>query len=276
MSGLVSALADGTWLGVLLSLPLFVASVGRSLRGCREDVASPSSTDHAVDAELHRLAKGLSHDLAGPLRSLSVALELVEEDIETGDVGNARETLAVVRQQAAQLGRMTGALVHYCRSAWRPYPVRTESLGAVVGRVVAAADWSQGPTLSAEMPGITVRLEVEAFEAVLGDVLDNARLHHGGSAEGTVRVTACHVTHAGNEWLQVVVEDDGQGVPEEMHDAVFAIFRRSTTAAEGAGMGLSLAQTLTWRAGGHIDLDNSPMGGARVTLRWPLDPGDAP
>ena len=55
-----------------------------------------------------------------------------------------------------------------------------------------------------------------------------------------------------------------------MHDAVFGIFRRSTTDAPGGGVGLFLAQTLTWRHHGHIEMTASPMGGARVTVQWPL------
>ena len=52
------------------------------LRGNRDDVVAPESTHEAVNTELHRLAKGLSHDLSGPLRSVGAALAMVEEDLE--------------------------------------------------------------------------------------------------------------------------------------------------------------------------------------------------
>lgn len=256
------------WLGMVL-----LASAGRSLRGKRSDVVSPESPHQAVDAELNRLAKGLSHDLNGPLRSVGIALTMVEEDLADGALVEARQTLEVVREQADQLSRMTTALVDYCRTAWRPYPRALVDLAPLTRRVLARCISSDRTSVHVDVPEAAVVLEQDAFQLVLQTIIDNAQTHREGSAPGTlvVRMRLDHSRPAA-PWLTLTVDDDGPGIPPEMHDAVFGIFRRSTTQAVGGGMGLSLAQTLTWRHGGHIELEASPSGGTRVTVQWPLQP----
>ncbi|MBO86615.1 MAG: hypothetical protein CL927_14765 [Deltaproteobacteria bacterium] len=270
--------------GLLLHAPtiggsalLFLASAGRSLRGKREDIVAATSTHQAVDAELNRLAKGLSHDLSGPLRSVGIALAMVEEDLDAGSTAEAKHTVAVVREQAEQLSRMTSALVSYCRSAWRPYPRSVVHLQSFTQHVLKRAFPASCPHLQLEVPAAEVTLEEEAFRLVLEVLVDNAQTHRETEHPGTlsIRMRLHEPTPASSRrWLTLIVDDDGSGVPTEMHDAVFGIFRRSTTRAESGGMGLSLAQTLTWRHHGHIELGVSHLGGTRVTVRWPLDSGN--
>lgn len=258
----------GTGLGVAVAV--VVASVGRRLRARRADIAAPETADQAVDAELRGLAKGLSHDLAGPLRSLGVAIAMVEEDLAAGHVDDALETLAVVRQQTAQLGRMTAGLVGYCRAAWHPVAPRDANLARTVRDTVSSVRTPSGPTVSVVTEDAALHFEVDAFRQVLQAVVDNACRHHSKGADGTVQVRVDIASNAGQLWIQVQVDDDGAGVPDEMHDAVFSIFRRSTSPEPGSGVGLALAQTLTWRCGGDINLGHAEAGGARVSLRWPV------
>jgi len=197
----------------------------------------------------------------------------VEEDLESGNTEDAHETLAVVRMQAEQLSRMTADLVDYCRTAWRPQPVEHTSLSALIESVTGALGASKVVDVQLHIADAKVQVRAEALSTVLRLVLENA-LRHRGRAEGVVRVTASVASEPQAGWLSISVDDDGQGIPSEMHDAVFAIFRRSTSVAEGSGVGLSLAQTLTWRAGGHIGIKQSDLGGACVELRWPLQPSE--
>ena len=266
-----SALQDLALGSYGLGLLTVLASAGRSIRGNRIDVVQPESTHDAVDAELHRLAKGLSHDLSGPLRSVGIALTMVEEDLARGAIPEAQHTVTVVREQAEHLSRMTHSLVEYCRTAWRPYPVQQTNLRALVHETVHRTCPTDPPALQLAVPDAVVKLEQGALQTVLQVLIDNAQTHRDDDEPGQVAITMyLNQTNPEDGWLVLTVDDDGKGVPREMHDAVFAIFRRSTTTAAGGGIGLSLAQTLTWRHGGHIEMASSPLGGTRVSVRWPL------
>ncbi|MCV7424705.1 HAMP domain-containing histidine kinase [Mycobacterium yunnanensis] len=98
-------------------------------------------------------------------------------------------------------------------------------------------------------------------------VIDNAianAVKHGGATEIRLSVVS---SVAG---VEIAVDDNGAGVPEEERAAVFERFARGTTASRsGSGLGLALVAQQAELHGGSARLDVSPLGGARLLLRLP-------
>ncbi|CAN5387880.1 HAMP domain-containing sensor histidine kinase [soil metagenome] len=70
--------------------------------------------------------------------------------------------------------------------------------------------------------------------------------------------------------VEIAVDDDGCGVPEEERAVVFARFSRGSTASHsGSGLGLALVGQQAELHGGTATLEPSPLGGARLMLRLP-------
>ena len=72
---------------------------------------------------------------------------------------------------------------------------------------------------------------------------------------------------------ELVVEDDGPGVPPEMRTDLFKRFFRGdaqTNAASGAGLGLAIVRDITVLHGGDIYYEDAPGGGSRFVIRLPL------
>lgn len=293
MSGLCIVSCGGLSVGVVLGLAaggVLAAALGpRGAPGAphspsdgprsvdAEVPVDPAVAHAAVDTELRRLSKGLSHDLAGPLRSLASALELIDDDLADGRAADARATMVVVRRQTQQLVNLAVGLVGYCRTAWQPCPRAPVSLRAEVAGAVLDLGWPTGPRLELDLPEEPVVVEEEALRMVLRAALANAYAHHPRPASLRIRVAgAVETDAAGAPWLVLQVHDDGPGIPPEMHEAVFTAFRRSTTSADGAGLGLALAHTLATRFGAHLSVHDSPLGGTAVRVRWPVAPPCVP
>jgi two-component system, OmpR family, sensor kinase len=72
----------------------------------------------------------------------------------------------------------------------------------------------------------------------------------------------------------VWVDDDGPGVPAEHRDLVFRRFHRvgddRSRDGGGSGLGLALVAETVQRYGGSVAVADSPEGGARFEIRWPL------
>ncbi len=122
------------------------------------------------------------------------------------------------------------------------------------------------PDLEVSLASSTTVLMV-GMPAGLRLVIDNAitnAVKHGGATE--VRLAAISSV----DGVEITVDDNGLGVPEEERAAVFDRFSRGSTAARsGSGLGLALVAQQAEIHGGTAALETSPMGGARLLLRLP-------
>jgi len=122
------------------------------------------------------------------------------------------------------------------------------------------------PDLEVSLASSTTVLMV-GMPAGLRLVIDNAitnAVKHGGATE--IRLAAISSV----DGVEITVDDNGLGVPEEERTAVFDRFSRGSTAARsGSGLGLALVAQQADIHGGTAALETSPMGGARLLLRLP-------
>jgi two-component system, OmpR family, sensor histidine kinase PrrB len=95
---------------------------------------------------------------------------------------------------------------------------------------------------------------------VIDTAIANA-VKHGGANEIELSVTNSA------KGVEIAIDDDGSGVPDEERTAVFARFSRGSTASRsGSGLGLALVAQQAELHGGSASLHASPLGGARLLL----------
>jgi two-component system, OmpR family, sensor histidine kinase PrrB len=122
------------------------------------------------------------------------------------------------------------------------------------------------PDLRVSLASSTTVLMV-GLPAGLRLVIDNAianAVKHGGATE--IQLSA----DSSGEGVEIVVDDNGTGVPEEERAAIFQRFSRGSTAARsGSGLGLALVAQQADLHGGTAAMEVSPMSGGRLVLRLP-------
>jgi len=98
-------------------------------------------------------------------------------------------------------------------------------------------------------------------------VIDNAianAVKHGGATEIRLNVSSS------GDGVEIAIDDNGSGVPEEEREVVFERFSRGSTASHsGSGLGLALVAQQAQLHGGTASLEDSPLGGVRLLLRLP-------
>jgi signal transduction histidine kinase len=125
--------------------------------------------------------------------------------------------------------------------------------------------------------GITVRRDycsglppVPAHGSELNQVwtnlLDNAADAMDGKGEITIR------TRRREQWVDVEIEDDGPGIPDEVQPRIFDPFYTTKAPGKGTGLGLSTSYSIvTEKHRGEIRVESRP-GFTRFTVRLPLEP----
>ena len=113
-----------------------------------------------------------------------------------------------------------------------------------------------------ELPQILA--DPDRFAQVLTNLVDNA-VRHG---EGQVCVTAAARGSGDQLRVEVVVEDEGEGISPEIRKRVFTKFWKHGTKG-GSGLGMYIAHGLVIAHGGDISISDADGGGARIVTSWP-------
>jgi signal transduction histidine kinase len=105
----------------------------------------------------------------------------------------------------------------------------------------------------------------DRFAQVLTNLVDNA-VRHG---EGRVLVSAAPAAHDGEEFVRLVVEDEGEGITPAIRSRVFTKFWKHGSTG-GSGLGMYIAHGLVTAHGGRIAIRDADGGGARIEVLWPV------
>ena len=125
-------------------------------------------------------------------------------------------------------------------------------------RVYPDLDVSLVPEPTVIIVGLPAGLRLAVDNAIANAV------KHGGAAR--VQLSAVS-SRAG---VEIAIDDDGVGIPEEERKVVFDRFSRGSTASHsGSGLGLALVAQQAELHGGTASLEDSPLGGVRLLLRLP-------
>jgi len=255
------------------------AELQRALHTLRVQAAElAQARDAAADvAELRRwFLTVISHELRTPVNGILGASLLMLEHAQ----GEQADLLAVVRH----CGELMLAMVDDLLDAARLEAGMLE-LEAVPFEVVDMVR----STLSLVRPAADhkdLRLELYLDQGVPKEVRSDARrlrqilLNLVGNAvkftdQGTVRVRIESASAPHGDELRLIVDDSGPGIPPQDRERVLLAFEQveggTRRRHQGAGLGLAIASQMAALFGGSLEIDQAPLGGARLILTVPVD-----
>jgi PAS domain S-box-containing protein len=241
----------------------------RRLQSAHAELETAHARVKDVDRLKTQFFANVSHELRTPL---ALILGPVEQVLKSRDLPEEHQRqLAVVQQNALLLLRHVNDLLDVSKleAGRMGLAYRHLDLSALV-RLTAGYFEALAPERSVdyrvEAPE-TVQAQVDGdkVQRVLLNLLSNAfKFTPDG---GSVR---CRLTAEGT----LSVEDSGPGIAPAMRQAVFDRFRQGDEGPArrfgGTGLGLAIARDFIELHGGSIEIDESPLGGARFTVRLPL------
>jgi signal transduction histidine kinase len=217
--------------------------------------------DQREQAVSRALAKAgdLAHGLKTPLA-------IIAHEAERVSATGQPEVAAAIQQQIDRMRRQVDYHLAHARAA---------ASGAVAGafcsiresvdglaRALHRLYAERGIVIDVRVPhGLLVRVQREDLDEMIGNLLDNACK----SARAHVGISA---TEAGAV-VEIIVDDDGAGLADDLREAVLQRGVRADEASPGSGLGLAIVRDIAEVYGGSISLEASPMGGVRARLQFP-------
>ena len=210
------------------------------------------------------LLHSVSHELRTPIARLEFALELVAD--QAGDPRLAKR-IAAMHGDLAELNELVNELLSMSKLDNVSEPQRALFEVEPVLRECADSLHPPPATLHVELGAMLGSIDGDRrlLARAVGNLLRNAQKY----AAQTVALSARR--HGGQ--LEILIDDDGPGIPEEERERIFEPFyrldRSRDRATGGFGLGLSIAHKAVGLHGGTLHVERSPLGGARFAIRLP-------
>jgi CheY-like chemotaxis protein/anti-sigma regulatory factor (Ser/Thr protein kinase) len=219
------------------------------------------------------MISGVAHELNNPLAVVGGYLELIlaNHDLPL----KTRQDLEKVARESNRATRLVRSFLAVARSQ----PTRREmvDINDLIDGVIELHKF--------DLAQAKVRLQTE---------LDHAIAHTGAEPDQLQQVLTILVTNAMQAMakmteprlmkittalqegkIQIVVHDNGPGVPPEIEARIFEPFFTTKEVGVGTGLGLSIAHGIMSDHGGQIHYERSPLGGAAFVLELPIVSADA-
>lgn len=214
------------------------------------------------DRRLRQFVSDASHELRTPVAVLRTEAEVALRDPSGSTVGALAEGMLA---ESTRLQRIVEDLLVLARGG---EPASGSPVEVDLDEVVfaEAARRRRVPVHTSEVSAGRVRGSAEALARVIAHLLDNAARHADSAVAVGVR----------SEQAEAVlwVDDDGPGIDDADRERIFERFVRLDAArsrdAGGAGIGLAVVAATVEAAGGKVEVQAAPAGGARFVVRWPL------
>jgi two-component system OmpR family sensor kinase len=240
-----------------------VAELARTLEGMLRELDAARGETEAMLTRQRQFVADASHELRTPLTSVLANLELLAESL-AGDQGDAARSAL---RSSQRMRRLVADLLLLART----------DVGRVVQRkpvdlaqVVVEAAGELGPVsteheISLDVHHAIVEAAHDELHRLTINLLENALRHTPAGTEINVS------TRTSNGQVELVVEDNGPGVPPELVGTLFERFVRGAGDRGGSfGLGLAIVHAVAASHGGTVTLENRGDGpGARFVVRLP-------
>jgi len=215
----------------------------------------------ALDEMKNTFLEAVSHDLRTPLTSIlgsAVTLEQAGLELPRED---AVDLLQRIASNARKLERLLSDLLdldRLQRGIITPQRRRTD-VGALVREAVQEFEQLGGREVLFDSPPLPGDVDPPKVERIVENLLSNASRHTPGDRRIWARAERT------DDGILLTVEDEGDGVPDDLKDAIFEPFRQApgpAAASPGVGVGLSLVARFAELHGGRAWVEDRPGGGA--------------
>jgi two-component system sensor histidine kinase MtrB len=208
-----------------------------------------------------------SHELRTPVAAIYGAVRTLDEREQVLSREQQAELRRMLSQQSKRLFELVENLLDLSRleaDSLRISPTEIEVRERLAEIVDAVFDGNREVRI--DIPrDLRAVVDVQAFDRILSNLLANA-VRHGAPP---FFVSAART----NDELSVTIEDRGSGVAEEFVGSLFERFTRGATpSSEGAGLGLSIAQSYARAHGGTLTYEPAKPHGASFRLILPVAP----
>lgn len=247
--------------------------IGHSVREFSElahDFDNMTHEIHSLAEKQQRLIRDVSHELRTPLARHNLALHLLRKKVDS----EHQHLLDRLENESNEMNTLIGEILEFSRLESARYSAKLEAvtLDSYSSAQIAQRQVDLKPNQTLSMQCSTtipiIMADPRLVTRAISNLIGNAIKYAGENA--MIQVVVTPYTEQGNEYVAVIVEDDGLGIPEHQLSDIFSPFTRLESARDkqsgGYGLGLAIVKEAMSVMKGKVKAENRKEGGLRVSL----------
>jgi two-component system, NtrC family, sensor kinase len=233
--------------------------------------------EHALQTEkmasIGKMAAVLAHEVNNPLSGILTYAKLLRKWIDREDGGQSRrgeicDSLDLIASESRRCGDLVKNLLTFSRTT--PMNLQPTDINHVIEQSLRLvrhqldlAGIQVQPQFEADLP--LVRCDAAQMEQVLLALIMNAidAMPQGGN----LWIVSSSVDHH----MQIIVRDDGSGIPPDILPRIFEPFLTTKETGRGVGLGLAISHSILERHNGIIEVQSETGRGTTFTVTLPAD-----
>jgi signal transduction histidine kinase len=219
------------------------------------------------------MAAEVAHEINNYLAAISGRAQLLLMNAGSGAESPERlkESARIIFEQASNMGVLVKGLVDFSHKEARKQPTRLNEVVRRTVEFIVPQNKYERISFDLDLAGDLPELNLDPaqIQQVLLNLFSNAAdAMHAGEAKD-LRITVRTRGKSGGAEVELMVEDNGPGIPPTVMKRLFE--PQFTTKAEGHGFGLSTCYRIVQNHGGRIGAENTSRAGARFTVVLPKE-----
>ena len=221
----------------------------------------------AINQELNTFIYKLSHDLRGPVASIKGLANLARTEILDPESMNYIE---LISKSVHRLDSILTDLLEIVRI--KENAIYTESIA--METLVDSILHSISPQEELKKMKFTIRVEEglnfisdkKILSAVIHNTIDNSIKYRDSTKDVNIFDLVICTYHTG---IRIIVDDNGVGIPYNIHEKIFDMFYRGHIDSKGTGLGLYIVKNGVEKLGGSIHMESEPEIGTKFVIDIP-------
>jgi len=225
------------------------------------------------DAAWGEVARRLAHEIKNPLTPIQLSAERIrhklQDEVEPEQLEMLERSTRTIVQQVESMKDMVNDFSSYAQ------PVRAQLATLDLNRLIRDvlelhASVMHKVELDMELDDLP---EIKANSGALRQVLNNLIINACHAMEDTaspkLKIRSMKPNNVAGQYVDIIIEDNGPGIPEEIQDSIFDPYVSSK--AKGSGLGLAIVKRIVEEHSGSVWSHDGSLGGTAMQIRLPIN-----
>ena len=226
------------------------------------------------DAAWGEVARRLAHEIKNPLTPIQLSAERIHDKLITQVDGDLKETLErstrTIVQQVESMKEMVNAFSSYAqpvRAKLLPLDLNQLTKDVIELHASTLSNVNTETSLAEDLP--IIKANASALRQVLNNLIINASHALENSDDAYIKISTSIATISSGHYIDLVIVDNGAGIPEDIRDSLFDPYVSSK--AKGSGLGLAIVKRIIEEHSGTVWATDNPNGGTVMHVRLPVN-----